>query len=105
MSLLSISKAAKLNRTLKTFGVREMKSRWGSCSLDGRMSLSWRLVFAPMDAIDYVISHEIAHLVHDDHGAKFWQLCEELSTNYSTGKNWRRRNGVNLGRYGKSLLE
>ena len=102
LRLLSINKATELNRELKSFCVRDMKSRWGSCSKDGRMTLSWRLVFAPMEAIDYVISHEIAHLVHDNHGPKFWKLCEELSTDYATGKEWMRRNGVNLGRYGKN---
>lgn len=99
--LLSITKAAKLNRTLKTFSVRDMRSRWGSCSTDGRLSLSWRLVFAPMASIDYVISHEIAHLIHGDHGRAFWALCEELSTDYAIGKEWMRLNGVNLGRYGR----
>ncbi|MEK7801346.1 MAG: SprT family zinc-dependent metalloprotease [Pseudomonadota bacterium] len=101
--LLSISKAAKLNRNLKTFSVRDMRSRWGSCSTDGRLSLSWRLLFAPMASIDYVISHEIAHLIHGDHGREFWALCEELSTDYATGKEWMRLNGVNLGRYGREV--
>lgn len=102
LHLLSIDKAAKLNRILKTFCVRDMKSRWGSCSTDGRMTLSWRLVFAPMHAIDYVVSHEVAHLTHGDHGVRFWKLCEELSDDYKTGKEWMRLNGVNLGRFGKS---
>lgn len=96
-------KAARLNRTLSSFCIRDMKSRWGSCSIDGRMTLSWRLIFAPPEAIDYVISHEAAHLIHANHGKRFWALCEELSTDYSTGKEWMHRNGVNLGRYGKSL--
>lgn len=99
---LSIGKAKILNRDLKSFCVRDMKSRWGSCSTDGRMTLSWRLLFAPMDAIDYVISHEIAHLTHPNHGPAFWKLCAELSINYEAGKEWMRLNGVNLGRYGKT---
>ncbi len=102
LRLLSIDKAKILDRELKSFCVRDMKSRWGSCSKDGRMTLSWRLVFAPMAAIDYVVSHEIAHLIHDNHGPKFWKLCEELSTDYTVGKEWMRLNGVNLGRYGKN---
>ncbi len=101
---LADEKASRLNRKLSAFCIRDMKSRWGSCSTDGRMTLSWRLIFAPLDAIDYVISHEAAHLVHANHGKRFWALCEELSTDYSTGKEWMRLNGVNLGRYGKSLV-
>lgn len=96
------AKAATLNRKLSHFCVRDMKSRWGSCSTDGRMTLAWRLVFAPQPAIDYVISHEAAHLIHPHHGSTFWNLCAELSTDYSTGKKWMRLNGVHLGRYGKS---
>lgn len=101
LKTLAIEKAAILNKTLSHFCVRDMKSRWGSCSIDGRMTLSWRLAFAPMEAIDYVISHESAHLIHADHSKKFWSLCEKISTDYSTGKNWMRLNGVNLGKYGK----
>ncbi|HNS44192.1 MAG TPA: SprT family zinc-dependent metalloprotease [Alphaproteobacteria bacterium] len=96
-------KAATLNRTLSSFCVRDMKSRWGSCSTDGRMTLSWRLLFAPLEAIDYVVAHESAHLTHADHSKKFWALCEGLSADYSTGKEWMRLNGIHLGRYGKSL--
>lgn len=96
------TKAALLNKKLSTFTVRDMQSRWGSCSLDGRMSLSWRLVFAPMEAIDYVISHESAHLVHDNHGKEFWALCEEISANFTSGLKWMKENGINLGRYGEN---
>ncbi len=99
---LSDAKAAVLEKKLSSFCVRDMKSRWGSCSTDGRMTLAWRLIFAPMHAIDYVVSHESAHLIHANHARKFWELCEHLSTDYSTGKEWMRLNGVNLGRYGKS---
>ncbi|MCB1551110.1 MAG: M48 family metallopeptidase [Alphaproteobacteria bacterium] len=95
-------KAAILERKLTGFCVRDMKSRWGSCSTDGRMTLSWRLIFAPYHAMDYVVSHETAHLIHANHGKKFWELCSSLSTDYSTGKEWMRLNGVNLGKYGKS---
>ncbi len=100
---LAHEKATSLNKKLSTFSVRDMKSRWGSCSLDGRMSLSWRLIFAPMSSIDYVISHESAHLVHDNHGKSFWALCEKISTDFATGHAWMQKNGVNLGRYGENL--
>ena len=103
MGKLAHAKAASLNKKLSTFAVRDMQSRWGSCSLDGRMSLSWRLIFAPMEAIDYVISHESAHLIHDNHGKEFWALCEKISIDFATGHDWMQKNGVNLGRYGESL--
>jgi predicted metal-dependent hydrolase len=93
-------KAARLGRRLSSFAVRDMKSRWGSCSLDGKMALSWRLIFAPEVACDYVVAHEAAHLVHPDHGQRFWALCEELSTDFSTGRDWVRDFGNELLRFG-----
>lgn len=96
-------KASELNRKLSKFVVRDMRSRWGSCSTDGRMTLSWRLIFAPMESIDYVISHEAAHLTHPDHGKRFWELCEKLSLDFTTGHNWMQKNGVSLGRYGEVI--
>ncbi len=94
--------AARINKEIKTVSVRDTKSRWGSCSHDAKLCFSWRLIFAPYDAIDYVVAHEVAHLVHMDHSRKFWALCEELSENYSTGKAWMKQNGNELMRYGKS---
>lgn len=99
---LAETKTLKLNRKLSKFIVRDMKSRWGSCSTDGRMTLSWRLVFAPIESIDYVISHEAAHLIHPDHSKRFWDLCEKLSIDYKTGHSWMQKNGITLGRYGEN---
>lgn len=100
LGLMAREKAARLGRSLKTLTVREMTSRWGSCSIDGRMALSWRLVFAPRIAADYVVAHEAAHLIHPNHGDKFWKLCEALSTDFERGKNWMKTNGPLLARYG-----
>ncbi len=102
---LAHQKASILNRKLSKFVVRDTKSRWGSCSTDGRMTLSWRLIFAPMESIDYVISHESAHLIHPDHGQKFWGLCEKLSIDFEKGHNWMKKNGASLGRYGEKYPE
>lgn len=93
-------KAADINKTIKTVRVRDTKSRWGSCSQDGDLCFSWRLIFAPYDAIDYVVAHEVAHLVHMDHSKAFWSVCEQLSYNYADGKSWMKTNGNSLMRYG-----
>lgn len=100
LGIMAREKAACLGRSLKTFGVREMTSRWGSCSIDGRMALSWRLLFAPRIAADYVVAHEAAHLTHPNHSDEFWRLCEDLSINFEEGKTWMKQNGSLLARYG-----
>lgn len=98
------AKAREINKNLAAVTVRDTKSRWGSCSIDGRITLSWRLIFASPEAIDYVISHEVAHLIHPNHGMAFWDLCEKLSLNFTAGRHWMRENGSLLARYGESVL-
>ena len=63
-----------IGKNVARVGVRDTKSRWGSCSSQGTLSFSWRLVFAPEAVIDYVVAHEVAHLVEMNHGPRFWRL-------------------------------
>ncbi len=98
-------KAARIGKKVTVLTLRDMKSRWGSCSKDGRMSLNWRLIFAPFESYDYVIAHEVAHLTHANHGSNFWKLCEKLSTDFSTGSNWIRDNAAELTRFGITSID
>ncbi|MEM6780789.1 MAG: SprT family zinc-dependent metalloprotease [Pseudomonadota bacterium] len=95
-------KAAEIGGDVQSVTIRDTKSRWGSCSEDGKISLSWRLIFAPYEAMDYVVAHEVAHLVHMDHGDRFWDLCADLSEDFSTGVMWMKEHGHELMRYGVS---
>ena len=98
----SEEKAASICRKIESVSIRDTKSRWGSCSCDGNLSYSWRLIFAPPEAIDYVVAHEVAHLVHLNHSKSFWNLCRELSDDFVTGQYWMRNHGQELMRYGGS---
>ena len=93
-------KAALIEKSVKSVTLRDTKSRWGSCSPEGRISLSWRLIFAPWEAMDYVVAHEVAHLVHMNHSKDFWHLCAQLSDDYPSGKKWMRQQGHTLMKYG-----
>ncbi|MCK6418655.1 MAG: M48 family metallopeptidase, partial [Alphaproteobacteria bacterium] len=93
-------KAARIDREVIKLEIRDTKSRWGSCSEDSRMTLCWRLIFAPFEAYDYVIGHEVAHLVHMDHSKEFWALCRALSEDFIEGQYWMRNHGHELMRYG-----
>jgi predicted metal-dependent hydrolase len=99
---MATDKAEAIKKNISAVTVRDTKSRWGSCSHKGELSFSWRLIFAPYDAIDYVVAHEVAHLIHMDHSKEFWALCRSLSSNYVEGKFWMQNNGNTLMQYGKS---
>lgn len=98
---IASEKAGMIGKEIKTVNIRDTKSRWGSCSQDGKMSFSWRLMFAPYSAADYVVAHEVAHLIHMNHSREFWSLCKELSFDYKNGKRWMKQNGKSLMCYGQ----
>ncbi|MGB0718907.1 MAG: M48 family metallopeptidase [Bdellovibrionales bacterium] len=100
LTVLAHEKAARIGKTVQSISVRDTKSRWGSCSHDGNLSFSWRLIFAPPEAFDYVVAHEVAHLRHLDHSKAFWTLCRDLSDNFVEGQYWMRNHGNELMRYG-----
>ena len=80
--------------------IRETKSRWGSCSEDGNISLCWRLLLAPKSVAEYVCAHEVAHLKEMNHSPAFWKIVEDLQPNYKDSKAWLKKNGGELFKYG-----
>jgi predicted metal-dependent hydrolase len=92
-------KATSIGKQVAQVQVRDTTSRWGSCSADGRLSFSWRLILAPAEALDYVVAHEVAHLVHMNHKTRFWTLCEKLSVDFKAGHGWMKTHGSTLMRY------
>ena len=92
--------AKALNVTIERITIRDTSSRWGSCSVDGKLNFSWRLVFAPREVLDYVIAHEVAHLIEMNHSAAFWSIVESIDSDYKTNRKWLRQNGETLFRYG-----
>lgn len=76
--------------------VRNQRTRWGSCSSRRTISLNWRLVMAPPEVLDYLCVHELAHLSHMDHSAKFWSLVEQHCPDYRVHERWLRENGRRL---------
>jgi predicted metal-dependent hydrolase len=92
--------AARIDRTPGRVGVRDQRARWGSCSRNGDLSFSWRLILAPPEVLDYVVTHEVAHLVHPHHGPRFWRLVERLMPGHETQRRWLDRHGAGLQRFG-----
>ncbi len=91
--------AADVGREVTGVSFRDTRSRWGSCTSDGRLMLSWRLILAPPDVFDYVIAHEVAHLVEMNHSAAFWSVVADLFPDYKRCKTWLRTEGSTLHRY------
>jgi predicted metal-dependent hydrolase len=76
--------------------LRDQRSRWGSCSAKGELSFNWRLVLAPHDVLDYVVVHEVCHLVEHHHGPSFWRLVARRRREYLDSKEWLDANGWEL---------
>ena len=88
--------AAQLGVTYSSIRIAEQKTRWGSCSSRGTLSFHWRLVLAPPAVMDYVVVHEVCHLIHMDHSPDFWAEVESLMPDYKVYKTWLRKNGLIL---------
>ncbi|OCP37319.1 M48 family metallopeptidase [Ensifer sp. LC163] len=88
--------AGRIGRRPKSLSLKDTRSRWGSCSADGALSFSWRIVMAPSKVIAYLAAHEVAHLQEMNHGPDFWALCEKLCPDTNDAKRWLRRNGTML---------
>lgn len=73
--------------------LKYISSRWGSCSSKGNINLSIRLLLAPIDVLDYVIIHELAHRIEMNHSDRFWALCERAMPDYLQKENLLRLNG------------
>lgn len=89
--------AAAVGAGLKHVAVRNQRSRWGSCSAGGTVSLNWRLVQAPDAVRDYIIHHELAHLREMNHSDRFWARVEQCCPGWRGAESWLKRNGGLLG--------
>lgn len=88
--------AAAIRKPIKSVSMKDTRSRWGSCSWEGNLSFSWRIVMAPPFVIDYLAAHEVAHLKEMNHGADFWTLCEKLCPRTEEARRWLKAHGSQL---------
>ena len=76
--------------------IRNQRTRWGSCSTGGTLSLNWRLIMAPSGVIDYIVVHELAHLSEQNHSEGFWQMVREQVPDYKEKSEWLDENSTKL---------
>ena len=88
--------ARSIRASVASISMKDTRSRWGSCSCEGNLSFSWRIVMAPPMVIDYLAAHEVAHLKEMNHGPHFWALCGRLCPDMEAAKTWLKRHGSEL---------
>ncbi len=93
-------KAAQIGRNIGGIRIRDPQSMWGSCSPKGNLTLSWRLVMAPEKVLDYVVAHEVGHLIELNHSRRFWAVVDALCEDMKDCRAGVRKNGPALHRYG-----
>ena len=76
--------------------IREQRTRWGSCSNKRNLNFNWKLVMAPEAAMEYVVVHELCHLIHLNHSDRFWAEVRRRMPDYEVWKKWLKRNGQAL---------
>lgn len=91
---------ARLGKKRRGIRIRDTRTRWGSCSSDGVLSFSWRLIMAPAEILEYVAAHECAHLIHMNHSPAFWRELAALGVDARGAANWFDENGATLFSYG-----
>lgn len=89
--------AAETGVDVKEVSVRNQRTRWGSCSSSGVISLNWRLIQTPASVRDYIIYHELMHLREMNHSARFWARVEEVCPAWRDAERWLKQNGSLLG--------
>ncbi|WP_215141156.1 M48 family metallopeptidase [Exiguobacterium qingdaonense] len=85
-----------LNVRASNIRIGHQKTRWGSCSSNGNISINVRLMLAPREIMDYVIAHEWTHLVHFDHSTSFWRTLQNVYPKSDDAKEWLKKNGHTL---------
>lgn len=98
----ALTASARIGVPLGRVRVRDMKTRWGSCTAAGDVTFNWRLVHAPLAVLDYVVAHEVAHRRHMDHSSAFWRVVETLYPDYRAQERWLRDEGRTLFSFGAS---
>jgi len=85
--------ARKLGVTVAEIKIVDNRYRWGSCTLNDNVNFNWRLIKAPMFVIDYVIIHELAHLIEPNHTPRFWNIVKAQIAQEDKAKQWLKQNG------------
>ena len=86
----------RIGRAPGRVAIRDQKTRWGSCSARGNLNFNWKLIMAPPEVLDYVVIHELCHLIEFSHSPRFWALVERQMPEYDVWKKWLKQHAGDL---------
>lgn len=80
----------------KEIKVKEQKKRWASCTSNNELLFNWRCSMAPANVLDYIVVHEMVHILYKDHSSEFWDKVASIIPDFESRRNWLRENGIKL---------
>jgi len=87
---------AKMDVAAKAVKLLDLKHRWASCSPRGNLNFHWKCMMAPLTILDYIVVHELAHLVYPNHTKAFWNEVDKVMPDFMERKEWLRVNGAGM---------
>ena len=93
---LSLRYAEQIGERVASVKVKLTRSKWGHCSRAGDLQYNWLILLAPVPVVEYLVAHEVSHLVHMNHSREFWQQVEALCPDYLVSRRWLKRHGHSL---------
>jgi predicted metal-dependent hydrolase len=76
--------------------IKNQERRWGSCSPNGSIRFNWKIIMAPISVLDYVIVHELCHLIYSHHSTQFWQKVQSIIPDYRRRRDWLKENSLQM---------
>jgi hypothetical protein len=89
----------KFSKKVKSLTIRNQSTKWGSCSSKQGLNFNYRLIFAPLEIIDYLVVHEMSHLEHMNHSKSYWKKVYTVMSDYEKKDQWLKKNGHKLSVY------
>ncbi|ELC8442353.1 M48 family metallopeptidase [Clostridium perfringens] len=80
----------------RSIRVKEQKRRWGSCTYYNDLLFNWRCIMAPIEVLDYIVVHEMTHMIHKNHSKNYWEAVAKVMPDYKEKNNWLKANGIRM---------
>ncbi|WP_081457835.1 YgjP-like metallopeptidase domain-containing protein [Clostridium carboxidivorans] len=79
--------------------IKSQKTLWGSCSSKRNINYNYKIIMAPMEVVDYIVVHELCHLIHMNHSKQYWNTVQSILPDYKIRRRWLKDNGFKLMRF------